>query len=282
MIGNVLKPLKDKNSSSSGDDRIILYEEWVNKTWNGLNPYRNSIWTDGDNIYSSNGSNHYILDKSTSTWNTKTWSYSTVNPQLSGSGIWTDGSNMYYSNNYTWRFNKSTNKWDVINDNALIFTGRFVWTDGSNMYYSDSGYWNYAQYILKDISTFTWENKSWNIGTFRGEDIWTVGDDVYLLNGYGYYKLNKSTSSWGEYLYWGSSIYIYKKYIWSDGTNIYHTYDNKTYIFDESSSTWNTKTWDTAATPPGYGDKIWSDGNKVYYSDGDNAQKQFNRYFVFK
>ena len=31
------------------------------------------IWTDGDNTYYSYGSNQYILDKATSTWNTKTW-----------------------------------------------------------------------------------------------------------------------------------------------------------------------------------------------------------------
>ena len=50
-------------------------KEWQTKTWNGLTNFRGVwIWTDGANIYYSNGDSHYQLDKATSTWQTKTWS----------------------------------------------------------------------------------------------------------------------------------------------------------------------------------------------------------------
>ena len=42
---------------------------WTAKTWIGLTEFNGTtVWTDGDNIYYSYQSNHYVLDKSTSTW----------------------------------------------------------------------------------------------------------------------------------------------------------------------------------------------------------------------
>ena len=69
--------------------------KWSTKTWSGLTSFGgNYIWTDGDNIYYSDLSNHYVLDKSTSTWSAKTWSGLT---SFYGGNVWTDGSNIYYS-----------------------------------------------------------------------------------------------------------------------------------------------------------------------------------------
>ena len=53
-----------------------------------------AIWTDGTNIYYSNGTNQYVLDVATSTWSVKTWTGFT---SFNGSQIWTDGTNIYYS-----------------------------------------------------------------------------------------------------------------------------------------------------------------------------------------
>ena len=52
-------------------------------------------WTDGENIYYSSGSDQYVLDKATSTWQEKTWN---GNTDFTGSYVWTDGENIYYSN----------------------------------------------------------------------------------------------------------------------------------------------------------------------------------------
>ena len=52
-----------------------LTGELQQKAWSGgLTSFNGQyIWTDGDNIYFSNYSDQYVLDKSTSTWSTKTW-----------------------------------------------------------------------------------------------------------------------------------------------------------------------------------------------------------------
>ena len=71
------------------------FNSWSEKTWNGLTNFNGShIWTDGENIYYSNGSNHYVLDKSTSTWSTKSWTGLT---SFYGNNVWTNDENVYYS-----------------------------------------------------------------------------------------------------------------------------------------------------------------------------------------
>ena len=65
---------------------------WTNLTFF----YGAFIWTDGDNIYYSYESNHYVLDKSTSTWVSKTWNGIKIS-KLTGDNVWTDGDNIYYS-----------------------------------------------------------------------------------------------------------------------------------------------------------------------------------------
>jgi len=65
------------------------------------------IWFDGSNIYYSNG--QYVLDRSTSTWSSKTWSGLS---SLNGTCVWTDGKDIYYSNNSTqYVLDKSTSTW---------------------------------------------------------------------------------------------------------------------------------------------------------------------------
>ena len=54
------------------------------------------IWTDGENIYYSKGSDQSVLNKETSTWEPKTWNGATVS-WFEGKFIWTDGENIYHS-----------------------------------------------------------------------------------------------------------------------------------------------------------------------------------------
>ena len=72
-----------------------ISDNWITKTWIGLTEFGgNRVWTDGDNIYYSNNSEQYVLDKSTSTWAEKTWTGLT---SFRGDYVWTDGDNIYYS-----------------------------------------------------------------------------------------------------------------------------------------------------------------------------------------
>ena len=96
MIGNIVKPINKKSSTSQ---IIKIYEKWESKTWNGLTSfYGYNVWTDGDNIYLSFSSSQYILDKSTSTWNIKKWN-NVGDSYNKGECVWTDGVNTYLSNN---------------------------------------------------------------------------------------------------------------------------------------------------------------------------------------
>ena len=58
--------------------------------------YGSNTWTDGTDIYQSNGSSQWVLDQSNLTWSDKTWNGYT---SIIGAGVWTDGTNIYYSNN---------------------------------------------------------------------------------------------------------------------------------------------------------------------------------------
>ena len=93
-IGKEINSRVIKELSININARKPLGGNWSVKTWTGLTDYDGRhIWTDGTNIYYSNGANQYVLDVATSTWSAKTWTGLTV---FFGSQIWTDGTNIYY------------------------------------------------------------------------------------------------------------------------------------------------------------------------------------------
>ena len=143
-----------------------------------------SIWTDGDNIYFSYRSGQYVLNKSTSTWEPKTWSGLT---SFQAINIWTDGDNIYYSassNQYV--LNKSTSTWEPKSWSGLTsFLGRYIWTDGDNIYYSQGT----THYVLNK-STSTWQTKTWSgLTRFSSDNVWTDGDNIYYSGGSNQYVL---------------------------------------------------------------------------------------------
>jgi hypothetical protein len=89
--------------------------------------------------------------------------------------------------------------------------------------------------------------------------------------------LNKSTSTWVQKKWNGieNFEYFYGEYIWSDGDNIYYSFNNDQYILDKSTSTWNTKTWNINISYPSY---IWTDADgDVYYSYSYNEDYILNK-----
>ena len=91
------------------------------------------VWTDGENIYYSNGSEHYILQRGTLNWTAVSW-YGLTN--FIGSWVWTDGENIYYSYDSThYVLDKATSTWYTKTWTGLnSFTGNNIWTDGENIY----------------------------------------------------------------------------------------------------------------------------------------------------
>ena len=89
--------------------------DWVpdyNVNPNIGNGSSDSIWTDGDNIYWSSGTKHYVFDKTTSTWIVKSWTTPTTN-SFNGYNIWSDGTNIYCSNGTAneWILDKTNLTW---------------------------------------------------------------------------------------------------------------------------------------------------------------------------
>ena len=116
----------------------ILNQKYTNNwsaiTWIGLAKPK-GIRTDGTDIYSSSGSDQYVLNKSTHTWSAITWTGLT---DFYGYNIWTDGTDIYYSsylNHYI--LDKTMHTWSAITWTGLTdFYGSDIWTDGTDIYYS--------------------------------------------------------------------------------------------------------------------------------------------------
>ena len=57
-------------------------------------------------------------------------------------------------------------------------------------------------------------------------------------------------------------------YIWTDGTDIYYSYNKNQYVLDRETSAWQPKTWSGLTNFSG--SYIWTNGTDIYYSDGSN------------
>ena len=70
---------------------------------------------------------------------------------------------------------------------------------------------------------------------------------------------------------WSGTQPAMGQYVWTDGTNIYHTQQNgETYKLNKQTSTWERKLWDLPFTmTQTTWNNIWTAGNDVYYSDGN-------------
>lgn len=222
------------------------------------------IWSDGTNTYYSYGSTQYVWNKSTFSWDSKTWKGLT---SFTGSYTWTDGSNIYLSvNDSNYILNKETSTWSAktwIRDISL--DGRYIWTDGVDVYFS--GYSSGIKHRVLDKSTSTWSTKEWNNvpSNMVGTCIWTDGVDVYYSYESSQYVLDKSTSTWVQKT-WNGLTSFYGEYTWIANGNVYYSYtDGNTYVLDRATSTWNTVTSMGLLILDVDNAEIWTDGNDVFY-----------------
>jgi hypothetical protein len=221
--------------------------------WEGVSSIgSNYIWTDGTDIYYSYYGIHYVLNRETNTWKSKTWNGLT---DFNGDYIWTDGKNIYLSDDSSKQYVLNGNTWKAKDWNSISFYGHNVWTDGTNIYLSEPN----DQYVLKNGA---WEAKTWKGFNPIGQYIWTDGTNIYSSdsnNGVStHYILDKTTSTWtsktwkGLTNFWGGGV-------WSDGTNTYYA---NSYVL--KGDTWESVTLGASGA---YG---WTDGKNLYVSiDGD-------------
>ena len=278
-VETVINALNNKEGGTAG---AMVYKgtlgsiptDNVAKTWYGRNVFDGSyVWKDGDDIYYSNQTLQYKLNKATSTWEEKTW-YG-HNNNITGNNIWTDGDNIYYSGGTThYVLNKETSTWSSKSwSGCTSFNGANVWTDGVDYYISKGNSSN--QYVLNK-STSTWSAKTWTglptVYSLYANDIWTDGSHIYYSSSNGsnqyQYILDAATSTWSEKT-WSGLQYPTGRYVWTDGSNIYYSGGSSSqYILNKSTSTWSTKTWD--AYDNFNGNDIWTDGEHTYSSNSSN------------
>ena len=259
----------------------ILNKVSGNRSWSGLTYFDGrNVWTDGKDIYYSNGSEQYKLTGNR-VWTAQSWNNFT---NIIGIDVWTDGENIYYGKGFNDTSMQGVNyklvstSWVQANMSGMgdyDFAARYIWTDGDNIYYSHNSY----QYVL-DKSTLTWSSKTWSgLSSFDGRYIWTDGDNIYYNNYNNRYVLDKDTSTWSRKIWSGSTIFS-GECIWTDGVNIYYSDGSSDqYVLDKDTSTWSTKTW--SGSTDFSGQYIWTDfiNNVINMND---ANESHNYQFITK
>ena len=243
------------------------------KTWNGLTNFQGSyIWADGVNTYYSYGTDHYVLDKESSTWTPKIWNGLT---DFQGNNVWSDGVNIYYSNQTEqYILNKESSTWISKTWNGLTsFSASNVFYYKNNIYVTP--YSNEFDLGILNKETSTWIEVNWNnSSSISGAGIWSDGVNLYYSSPYSrQYKLDETTQTWVE-ITWHSSLNvtlkIYGSEIWSDGENIYWSHSNGSltyqYVLNKETLTWEEIEWSGFNYLDGEG--IWTDGEYFYYSSG--------------
>lgn len=236
--------------------------------------YGRYTWTDGENVYWSQSSTHYILDKENSIWFRKIWFNTTLS--WYGYDVWTDGENTYLSNSTGhFIFIKDKDTWEGITWYGIdSFEGQDVWKHNGNIYCSNGT----ATYRL-DTTTRTWVTVI-SSDTVLGRYVWNLDGNAYrsYYSNSTAYNHRFTGSSWASQSWSG--------YYPQSGDDVY-TYNGYTYYFcgnpaTTSSSSSNplkrgsvynptTNTWDSVI-PTAYegssyfGRDFWTDGDKCYIS----------------
>ena len=254
---NSNETIPDFSESSAANNELTTLS---NKTWKGLDRvYGSCTWTDGSNIYHSNGSTHYILNEDT--WVPTT--FTGIRNFHSGQ-VWTDGNKTYYSSGSE-QYELDGNTWKEKQWNGFVPTnGSRVWTDGTNIYYSQDT----QQYVLQNGE---WQTKEWDgLTSFDGMSIFHCNGKIYYFqpslwkcyilndNRWEEKTLNSDAIDSSQASILGGS---YSGYVWSDGVNVYFSfYDH----FVLRGDTWEKKTWN--GTNDWTGNQTWTDGTNMYFS----------------
>ena len=185
----------DLTTNTPRNYKLIDDSKWEETSLDGLKDvldkgqlYSEDIWTDGETVYYSHGTDQYKLDKAASKWSEQSWGDGFT--PGNGRYIWTDGENVYYSSDYNqYQLNKTTNpSWSKKTWNGVTtrFWGTDIWTDGKNIYYS----YQTTQHQLVDKTNGTWSDKTWDgFSPAWGSCVWTDGVNVY----YSHYANGENT-----------------------------------------------------------------------------------------
>lgn len=196
-------------TSSSSTTYELVGDEWVSKTWNGLNPrYGTCIWTDGHNVYYSHESDQYILDKSTSTWIPITWTGLTN----------FDGSYTILFDGIVYFYNNGSNVYELLRDVKYLYKDNTIqWVKPCSITIKIKGY--SAQ---KNVPLIIFRKSNYKAEEPSASYSDTGEDSSYVYNGYTYEAGGTDiTGFYGDTLYVKKSQYSSGDYTYSVGAQSY-------------------------------------------------------------
>lgn len=174
LAGNYAEQ-EELSSTYATNSPSFKAKTWEIKNENGttstLTVDATRLWTDGVNIYHSNGSSQHVL--SGDYWVKKTWNRLVDGKEstfsFEGSGIWSDGGSIYYSYG-TEQYVLAGAVWIPKQWTGVeSFYGSSIWSDGNN-FYLDGGY------VLQGDS---WTQYAWSGLTPSANCVWTDGINIY-------------------------------------------------------------------------------------------------------
>lgn len=261
MLGSA----KPKESAFSG--------RWIPVSWSGLSSFNGTdIWTDGVNIYRSNGSSHYVLNPNTRTWSSKSFNNSPPS-SFKGYYVWTDGFNIYYSagSGSHYKYNPSAQTWSSKSWSGFSsFNGENIWTDGYEIYCSPGGTTHYKL----NPSTSTWSSTTFTgVTNFSALSVFHLQGYTCMSDGTNCYFLTPHGTQWIQLTSLSGFSSSMGDYIWTDKYNLYYSNGNNQYYSYKlntlpTNMSWQAQTWNGLTNFVGY--NVWTDGNNIYYSASSN------------
>lgn len=267
------------NDAIDGSLAVVSTEffGWGEKSWGGYDSIYGSL------VYHSNGK-VYFFDYGTwytlegDTWVEKTWEgidFSSLSVTAYNGTLYAMPTSMSrYDGTYDifngYKLNGDV--WEAITWKMpyQTFKNDNLWKHNGRLYYS----YESQQWCMNE--NFVFEEISWN-GTnspSNGRNIYHINGTAYWSNGSVHFYLDDSTNTWIEKTGWGfvdGSSGVFGEYVWEhEGKTYYcgHKYGtfNIFYVFNEIADTWETVEWNLETI---YGDCIWHNGDKTYYSYPD-------------
>ena len=236
-------------------------------------------WTDGENIYYSNGNTQKKYNKETNTWEEMEWfgdilENNGMNYCFYGRNIWKDNEGNIYIGCNAWTsvtdfkldkesFTWNKQEWKDDSGNTVKVQAGYIWKIGEDIYF-----FNYdKQYVLLDSGI--WSLLNWGIDDFYKYNIWSIGEDIYYSDRDQQYKMNKQDKTW-EPVIWNIDNFddLQGSDIWEYKDNVYL---GLKYKLNKETNTWERKIWGGITVIEG--NCIWSDGENIYYSNGSENYK---------
>ena len=174
-----------------------------------------------------------------------------------------------YNNLPRWAENTAYIIGDKVLYGSPLMTGYICNTNHTSTSSFQSSYWTSLQGVMNYAEIVG--NGTANARSNARALDW---DGNEYLKGELYIKCNKSSQQGQKVLSSKRDVCAIKKwrgltsfdgeYVWTDGENIYYSYNSQQYILDKTTDTWIKKKWNGLSNFSAY--QIWADGENTYHS----------------